>query len=202
MDHICWRSISLCSVRKTTNFSVCNVLSVRKSGNNFSNSIMKSGSSGRFCEITVCKQPFSLECIFSTNSMLRKPGRSADIKTIAQNRPISESDKFIAFMRSAKLNVESTKKRALAPFCIEFRRITWPFKQMILFIDVSNMQIKRTNNASNRPAFSNVNLSSWVSNWKPGIMPAKSITPRITWAKRCENSCSDWSSGAGFNGHA
>lgn len=144
----------------------------------------------------------SLEYIFSISSVFLKPGRSGVISTIAQNKPISASLKFIEFIRSAKLNVESTRKRAFAPFCIASRRITCPFKQIILLIAESNMHIRRTNNASNRPAFSRVNLSSCVSNWKPGIMPAKSITPRMTWAKRCENSCSDWSSGAGFRGHA
>lgn len=202
MDHICWRNSSLCSVRNTTNFSVCNVLRVRKSGIVSNNLLMNSGWSGRFWLMMVCRQPFKRLYMRSINSRLRKPGRSGVIKTMAQNKPISASVKFMEFMRSAKLNVESTRKRALAPFCIASRRITWPFRQIMLLMELSNMQIKRTNRASKRPAFSRVNLSSCESNWKPGIMPAKSMTPRMTWAKRCENSCSDCNSGAGFKGQA
>uniref|UniRef100_A0A182QGE2 Uncharacterized protein n=1 Tax=Anopheles farauti TaxID=69004 RepID=A0A182QGE2_9DIPT len=193
-DHICWRSSSLCSVRNTTSFSVCSVLSVRRSGIVRSSSCMNSGLSGRFCVITDCRHAFSFVYMRSISSTFRRPGRSGVISTIAQNSPISASVRCIEFMRSAKLNVESTRKRAFAPFWIVSRRITCPFRQMIELIDVSNMQISRTNSASNRPAFSSVNLSSCVSSWNPGIMPAKSITPRMTCANRWLNSCSDWSS--------
>uniref|UniRef100_A0A182JI67 Uncharacterized protein n=1 Tax=Anopheles atroparvus TaxID=41427 RepID=A0A182JI67_ANOAO len=201
-DHICWRSSSLCSVRNTTSFSVCSVLSVRRSGMVRSSSCMNSGLSGRFCVITVCRHAFSFVYMRSISSTLRRPGRSGVISTIAQNRPISASVRCIEFIRSAKLNVESTRKRAFAPFWMVSRRITCPLRQMMELIVVSNMQISRTNSASNRPAFSSVNLSSCVSSWKPGIMPAKSITPRMTCANLWLNSCSDCSSGAGFNGHA
>lgn len=114
--HICWRKSSLCSVRNTTSFSVWSVLSVLKSGIVRSSSCMNSGLSGRFWETIDCRQHFSLLYIRSINSTLRNPGRSGVINTMAQNRPISASVRFIEFIRSAKLNVESTRKRALAPF--------------------------------------------------------------------------------------
>lgn len=154
-------------------------------------SCRNSGCPGLFWLMTVCKHDFNLEYILSTSSMLRSPGLSGVIKTMAQNKPTSASVKHIEFILSANLNVESTRNLALAPFWMESLFIIWPFRQMILLIGASNMHMSLMKSASKSPLLSRVNLSSWVRSWKPGIKPAKSITPRITWAKRWENSFSD-----------
>lgn len=164
--------------------------------------VIKSGWFGRWLTMTCSKHCFNFECIWLISSRFLMPCRSGAIRTTAQKSAISTSVNCIEFILSANLKVESTRNLAFAPFWIESRFISCPLRQTMESIDVSNRLISLTKSASNRPALRRVNLSFWVRRSNPGIFPANSITPRMTSENLCENSCSDWISGAGFNGHA
>lgn len=72
--------------------------------------------------------------------------------TAAQNRAISESDRWRELSLSAKSNMESSRKRALDAELSDSRRKTRPLRQIIELLAESNMQARRTRSTSNTPA--------------------------------------------------
>lgn len=72
--------------------------------------------------------------------------------TTAEKRPISWSVSLKLFIRSAKSNMESMRKRALLAECSDSGRSTSPFRQIMELVVESNMHASRTSRTSKTPA--------------------------------------------------